>query len=595
MTVTEWRDTALEPEVLDAISLDEPWALVEKFSTLVRMSGSREERKAVDYITERLRRWNVPYTLHEPECFISLPVRSELEVVGRDGRAIAAKSPSFSVSTGGERRTGTIEYLPSGHAASVGDLFGSNLAENRRDLTGKVVLTEGYPMPAKLNDLSDMGAVAAIFISPGERIHEGICTTIWGAPDLDSFGRQPRLPVLAISQSDGAWLVERAQAGPVEVSFSTLLDEGWRRIPVLVAELEGRSRPEEFVLVHGHIDSWHVGVGDNATGDATLLELARVFGQFRDRLDRTLRIAWWSGHSHGRYAGSTWYADEFGLDIDEHCVAHINCDSPGCRWATEYRDVMWMEEARPVAQAAIRDVTGQPSEGARVLRAGDVSFNNIGVTTFFMLTSTMPEALRQEKGYYHVGGCGGNIAWHTEDDTLEIADRDNLLRDIKVYAAATLRVLNAPVLPFDFRGVADEFAASLRDYQSAAGAAFDLGPAIEETGRLKAALERFQRHAESLAGRSPDDPAVRRANETMLRLARVLVSVNHSRLGKFRQDPAVSVPPLPDLAPARNLARTQDPHLRRVTETHLRRGRNRVIAAIREAARLADAATAGGS
>src|SRR5262249_48863228 len=230
-------------------------------------------------------------------------------------------------------------------------------------------------------------------------------------------------------------------------------------------------------------------------------ELARVFGRHRDRLKRTLRIAWWSGHSHGRYAGSTWYADELGLDIDEHCVAHVNCDSPGCRWATEYRDVMWMREAMPMAQAAIRDVTGRDSEGARVLRAGDVSFNNIGVTTFFMLSSTMPEQLRQEKGYYHVGGCGGNIAWHTEDDTLEIADRENLLRDIRVYAAATARVLNAPVLPYDFRPVGDELRQTLEEYQRAAAGQFDLGPAIEAAEGLRSALDQFQRRVESLEGR----------------------------------------------------------------------------------------------
>ena len=37
-------------------------------------------------------------------------------------------------------------------------------------------------------------------------------------------------------------------------------------------------------------------------------------------------------------------------------------------------------------------------------------------------------------GYYPVGGCGANIAWHTENDTLEIADKDNLMRDLRVYA-----------------------------------------------------------------------------------------------------------------------------------------------------------------
>ena len=87
----------------------------------------------------------------------------------------------------------------------------------------------------------------------------------------------------------------------------------------------------------------------------------------------------------------------------------------------------------------------------RPLRAGDYSFNNLGITGYLMLSSTMPDDLRAEKGYYPVGGCGGNIAWHTEDDTLEIGDKDNLYRDVKVYAAAVLRVVNASVPPFDFR------------------------------------------------------------------------------------------------------------------------------------------------
>ncbi|PSM16961.1 hypothetical protein C7T96_18015 [Nitratireductor sp. StC3] len=59
--------------------------------------------------------------------------------------------------------------------------------------------------------------------------------------------------------------------------------------------------------------------------------------------------------------------------------------------------------------------------------------------------------LREEKGDYTVGGCGGNIAWHTENDTLEIADKDILLRDIKVYLLAVLRNANADILPFDWR------------------------------------------------------------------------------------------------------------------------------------------------
>src|SRR5438132_700763 len=206
-----WRDPH-EQEVTAAVSLDAPWALVQRFNGLVRDSGSKAERRGVDYIIKQLAKAGVPHALHEPE----------------------------------------------------------------------------------------------LLISPGERIHEGICTTIWGSPDLDSIGRKPTIPVLAVNKAEGAWLRALAEAGAVKVRYATKLDEGWRPIPVLVAEIRGTVEPEKFVLLHGHIDSWHQGIGDNATGDATLLEVARVLVQHRQHLRRSVRIAWWSGHSHGRYAGSTW-------------------------------------------------------------------------------------------------------------------------------------------------------------------------------------------------------------------------------------------------------------------------------------------------
>ena len=103
------------------------------------------------------------------------------------------------------------------------------------------------------------------------------------------------------------------------------------------------------MLVHGHYDSWDVGVGDNATGDATLIELARVLWQERRELKRSVKLAWWPGHSTGRYAGSTWFTDAFALDIDRNCVAQINCDSPGCRWATSYHQTRAFTESAALA------------------------------------------------------------------------------------------------------------------------------------------------------------------------------------------------------------------------------------------------------
>jgi N-acetylated-alpha-linked acidic dipeptidase len=580
-----WRDPR-EEAVTAAVTLDAPWALVEKFSTLVRDSGGRAERQAIAYIMKQLTKWGVPHTLYEPELLVSIPKRATLEVLVPERRRLTAKTPAMSLSTNGRSRRGQVVYVPPRPGGAIIGLF-EGQGEIAQDVAGQIVLTDGYPSPAKVLEFQEKGAVGAIFISPGERIHEGICTSIWGSPDLDTFRRKPQIPVVAVNKTEGAALRAQVQAGPVKVRMATKLDERWRPIPVLVAEIRGREEPETFVLLHGHIDSWHEGVGDNATGDATLLEVARVLWRHRESLARTVRIAWWSGHSHGRYAGSAWYADEFALDIDEHCIAHINCDSPGCRWATVYEDVFWMSEAAALARAVIRDVTGQNAEGGRPLRAGDKSFSNIGVSTFLMLTSTMPQALVKEKGYYPVGGCGGNIAWHTEDDTLEIADRDNLLRDMKVYAAATFRTANSPIHPLDFRATAGEFMQTLARYQEAAGTAFDFGPARAETAALADDLARFYDRLAALADRPVTDPAVRRANDVLRRLARVLVPVNYTRTGRFRHDPAVNIPALPDLEPALRLGELPPGgEVYRITRIHLRRGQNRLIAALREARRL---------
>jgi len=86
---------------------------------------------------------------------------------------------------------------------------------------------------------------------------------------------------------------------------------------------------------------------------------------------------------------------------------------------------------------------------------------------------------------------------------------------------------------------------------------------------------------------------VRRINEKQRRLARVLVPINYTRAGRFRHDPAIDVPPLPDLEPATKIAAlAQDSEAYQITRTHLVRGRNRVLAALREARRIIEDAQA---
>jgi hypothetical protein len=567
-----------EREVVEAVQVDEAWSLVEEFSTLMRNSGTEQERQAVRRITHRLDAWKIPYKLYEPELLISLPGPASLTVGDRSFRA---KTPSMAKSTSPGGRTAPVLYQPSGFAKSVNDIFAA--ADLGGDVEGKIVVTEGLPMPGKIAGLEAHGAVGVVCIGPGERIHEGICTSIWGSPDLTSCTRKPNIPVVSVNNADGKALLDLIQGGGATATITAEHEERWRTIPVLVAEITGTVEPDRFVLVHGHIDSWHVGIGDNATGDATLLEVARVLNQHKDQLTRSVRVAWWSGHSHGRYAGSTWFADTFANDLRRNCIVHINCDSPGCRDATVYEDVYWMAEVEAFAKQAVVDFTGVTPHGRSPIRAGDISFNNLGVSTFFMLTSTMPADVREQKNFYAVGGCGGNIEWHTEADTMEIADRDNLLRDMRMYAGAAYRAANIPVHPLDFRATIDQLVSLLEAQRPDARDYIDLDGTISLADETRKALDSLY----AKAGSVQTIDAARSINNALLKIGRSLVSLLYSREGTYRQDPALDIPLLPDFATAIKARRTVAPGILRTEFTRARNRVEGVLLDVREYALLA--------
>jgi N-acetylated-alpha-linked acidic dipeptidase len=563
--------------VLGAVSLDAPWSLIERFTTLKREHPD-DVREAAREIVSRLEAHGVPVVVHEPEVFLSLP--KSARVVSGD-REIRAKPMAMSASHP-KGLTAPLAYVPSQYARSADEMFTRGVVSDHGiDIRGKFVVTEGFGMPGKVAYFESRGALGMIAVNPGKNPHWGICTTIWGTPDLRDLPRKPTIAVIAVSNPDGQALIEHAKAGG-EATVYTDLEEGWYASPIPVVTIPGTEEPERFVLLHGHYDSWDFGIGDNAVGDATMLEIARVLWAHRDQLKRSVRIAWWPGHSTGRYAGSTWFADHYAIDLYENCIAQVNCDSPGCRWATSYHDISWMSEAEGFAQDVIRAITGKEAHGERPHQAGDYSFNNIGITSYFMLLSTMPEALRAEKGYYAVGGCGGNIAWHTEEDLIDIADREILLTDIKIYLAAVMGAANATIAPFDFTKTLAQFERTLDQYEQATHGGFSFARARSEVGALATAVREFRTHAERLASLPLSAAPVRQANHAIRRLARLLVPVNYTRGPEFFHDPAETIPALPDLAVALSMAAAPESE-KGFYRTHLTRGQNRLVAALRDA------------
>ena len=115
-----FTDHTLEAAARAAIGLDEPRALLDRFKTLVRESGTADEHTAGHYLVERLQAFGVPVTLHTPDLYISLPERAELTVAGIAApRSIAARPPAMARSTGDEAvegvaKRGRVDRLTTG-------------------------------------------------------------------------------------------------------------------------------------------------------------------------------------------------------------------------------------------------------------------------------------------------------------------------------------------------------------------------------------------------------------------------------------------------------------------------------------------------
>ena len=576
--------TSLVESLLSRVSFaerSEGWSLIERFAVLVRESGSTDERAAAHFIVSRLENAGVPHAVYEPDLYLSIPKGASVAFAGED---FAGKPPSFAASTPKRGVSAAPIHVPANPSTDAADLFKSAHGSLPDDIAGKIVVTEGMPMPVSVARFEAAGAVGQVYINPGSRVHWGICTTVWGAPGESQLGLRPTTPVAAIDRWDGDKLVAAIADGLDRITLHTDLEEGWYPCQLPVARIDGQE--EDFVLAHGHYDSWDVGIGDNAVGDATLLELAQIFHEHREDLRRSLRVAWWPAHSTGRYGGSTWFADQFALELSQRCVAAVNIDSPGCWGATEYDAVPWMAEAGEVCRSSIVSVAGVEPTRQRPLRAGDYSFDQIGLTSFFMLLSNIPQEERDRLGFYPVGGCGGNIAWHTEKDRIEVADRANLERDLRVYLTAIARFLEDEVLPLDFRETAAELGEALEAYEGAIdkdlGKVFNLVPVREAYDEL---VERLTAFYESIEEGDIDPDA---ANEVLLRLARILVPIGYATGPRFEHDPATPRVPIPRLARVPDLAamREEDPEMFPFVVTELRRRSNQVVAGFTEASWL---------
>jgi hypothetical protein len=498
-----------------------------------KLSGTAEEAESLRYIERQMAACGyVTRILHHP-AYISLPGRARVVAGGRELKAIT-HSMSRPSPAGGT--TGPLVHVGQGTEADFA----------ARDVRGAIVLVDGMATPQVALRASRAGAAGQLHVSPHEHLHEMCISPVWGSPDTRTMAMLPTTVALTVSAADGGALREALARGKrPEVILHAEVDTGWRQTPILVADMAAPGADEDtpFVLFSGHHDTWYKGVMDNGAANVTMMEVARVAAAAQPRWRRSLRFCFWSGHSHGRYASSVWYADAHWQELERRCAVHVNVDSTGGMGATSFAEAGAATELAALAHDVLSTEARQPFSGQRLGRNADQSFWGIGIPSIFGVLSTQPDddlGLRASLGWW----------WHTPDDLLDKIDPAFLERDTRIYRRLILRLLSEPVLPLDPAGQVGDLQATLR--QIGLGTAHDLpvDDVLAEIAELRSACAAFAATRAAL-----EDG---KADRMLMRIERALVPIDYTSGQRFAHDPALPQSKWPALDPLRRFAAIEE-------------------------------------
>jgi hypothetical protein len=122
-----------------------------------------------------------------------------------------------------------------------------------------------------------------------------------------------RAPVVDLSCEDYGLvfrLTENAQGPVIRLDARA---EALGEVPVFntIAVIPGTEKPDEYVMLSAHFDSWDGGSGatDNGTGTVTMLEAMRILKTVYPRPKRTIIVGHWSGEEQGLIGSNAFAAD----------------------------------------------------------------------------------------------------------------------------------------------------------------------------------------------------------------------------------------------------------------------------------------------
>ena len=160
---------------------------------------------------------------------------------------------------------------------------------------------------------------------------------------------------------DGKLIQRELEHGPVVIQLNWQNQSaGQTTVNNVVAEIRGSERPEEWILIGAHLDSWDFGTGaqDNGAGAVSVLETARALMALGKAPRRSIRFALWGGEEQG-LLGSYAYAEAHKGELN-HCVAVLNTDNGAGHpkgWKVEGRAEL-RAAMQPWSDALLKDIGG---------------------------------------------------------------------------------------------------------------------------------------------------------------------------------------------------------------------------------------------
>lgn len=216
-----------------------------------------------------------------------------------------------------------------------------------------------------------------------------------------------------------------------------------------IAEIRGTEKPDEYVYVMGHLDSWNgpgsQGTLDNGTGSSTTIEAARLLMAAGAKPKRTIRFCLWTGEEQG-LLGSKGYVDQQ-KQADEGWPARVSAvlnDDGGTNYQGGLKATSDMVEMLAAASAPVNGwfidssnnrpmvVNVQNTESFPRFGSSDhASFVQVGIPGFFW-----DEVGRQDYGW----------SWHTQHDKLGYAIPEYLMQSATCAAITAYNLACAPEL-----------------------------------------------------------------------------------------------------------------------------------------------------